>query len=342
MSSQVQILSVTSAFPTLPSIITDSPSNVTTTSATLNGTLVASNGSSTTATFQYGIDTGYGTTVACDQGTFSSSATNLPFTANVTGLTTDTIYHYRAVGTNALGTKNGADRTISTWPTNAYFGDNFNGPSLNLNQRIPDIGGTWGYSSTYQYHIDATTPLKTTGTGRVDFYTQDDFPVSAFFTETPAAGYRMEIDFQIINEHTLAQYEVGIASGSQALADFGYPIFRPVDIYVVKWSGGSWNLICSINSYGISGETWNTSVPFTPTGELQTMRIDVSMTDVTFYLDGSSVANRSFGPTQSLFGTPLIRYAPSYLFMTLWATQMPGSTPITGDVQIDLVKVTPI
>lgn len=98
------------AFP--PIVVTTAASSITSTGAALNGTVNA-NGDATTVTFEYGLTTGYGSTITAVPSTVSGNTT-IPVTANVTGLIPNTLYHFRAVGTNAGGTTNGNDMTFTT------------------------------------------------------------------------------------------------------------------------------------------------------------------------------------------------------------------------------------
>jgi hypothetical protein len=89
---------------------TSGATNVTDTSATLNGT-VNPNGSSTTVYFQYGTTTAYGSQTP--NQTFTGS-TSQNVSANVSGLSSGTTYHYRIVAMNGGGTIVGNDVTFST------------------------------------------------------------------------------------------------------------------------------------------------------------------------------------------------------------------------------------
>jgi phosphodiesterase/alkaline phosphatase D-like protein len=95
-----------------PTVTTQPASNINATSAALNG-LVNANNDSTTVTFEYGTNTGYGTIVTADQSPVTGS-TNTAVSANITGLLPNTTYHYRVVGQNSGGTRNGADMTFTT------------------------------------------------------------------------------------------------------------------------------------------------------------------------------------------------------------------------------------
>jgi trimeric autotransporter adhesin len=95
-----------------PIVTTVAASNITTTGAQMNGTVNA-NYSSTTVTFEYGLNTSYGTIVAATPGTVTGS-TPTSVQATLSGLLTNTTYHYRCVGVNAGGTTNGLDMTFLT------------------------------------------------------------------------------------------------------------------------------------------------------------------------------------------------------------------------------------
>ena len=97
---------------TPPTVTTLAANGITTTGATLNGTVNA-NGSSTTVTFQYGLTVAYGTTVPGVPATATGN-TATPVIAAITGLTPNTLYHFRVVGVNAGGTTNGTDLTFTT------------------------------------------------------------------------------------------------------------------------------------------------------------------------------------------------------------------------------------
>ncbi len=93
-----------------PVVTTNPATNVTSSSATLNGS-VDPHGLTTNVFFQYGTTTSYG------QATPMQSQTGNTFrniTANISGLTTHTTYHFRIVATNNAGIRFGSDRTFTT------------------------------------------------------------------------------------------------------------------------------------------------------------------------------------------------------------------------------------
>jgi hypothetical protein len=94
-----------------PVAVTGSATSVTTTTATLNGT-VDPNGRATTWFFEYGTSTSYGSKTAEKSAGSGTSTTGVA--APVSGLTRGRLFHYRLVATSDAGTSRGADQTFST------------------------------------------------------------------------------------------------------------------------------------------------------------------------------------------------------------------------------------
>jgi phosphodiesterase/alkaline phosphatase D-like protein len=93
-----------------PVVTTIAATNVTSSSATLNGSLDP-HGLTTTVSFRWGTTTSYG------HATPAQSQTGNTFrniAVNITGLTTHTTYHFRIVASNGAGTRFGNDRTFTT------------------------------------------------------------------------------------------------------------------------------------------------------------------------------------------------------------------------------------
>jgi hypothetical protein len=95
-----------------PTVVTDPASLVTSATATLNGTVTA-NTLITTNSFEWGLTTAYGNTISAVPLTVTGN-TPTAISAAITGLSTNTTYHFRAKGTNAAGTNYGADLTFTT------------------------------------------------------------------------------------------------------------------------------------------------------------------------------------------------------------------------------------
>jgi fibronectin type III domain protein len=93
-----------------PIVITNPATNLTSSSAMLNGQ-VDPHGLTTSIHFQYGRTTTYGSTTA---NLSHSGNTYSNVSANIVGLSPNTTYHFRAVATNTSGTAHGADKTFTT------------------------------------------------------------------------------------------------------------------------------------------------------------------------------------------------------------------------------------
>ena len=103
--------SFTTLSATGPPVVTTNPAtNVTASSAKLNGSLDP-HGLTTTVHFQWGTTTSYGHTTPTQTQTGN---TYRNITANISGLTTHHTYHFRIVATNSAGMKVGGDRTFTT------------------------------------------------------------------------------------------------------------------------------------------------------------------------------------------------------------------------------------
>jgi hypothetical protein len=95
-----------------PTAITSTASAITTTGATLSGTVNA-NDYSTTVDFEYGLSTAYGSTASADQSPVTGSV-DTAMTATLTGLTPNTIYHFRIKAVKAGFSNLGADQVFTT------------------------------------------------------------------------------------------------------------------------------------------------------------------------------------------------------------------------------------
>jgi hypothetical protein len=93
-------------FGNAPAVTTLAASAISSTSATLNGTVNPS-GLATTYYFQYGVTTGYGNNTSSLSA--GSGSTNVSVNANISGLAAGTPIHFRLVATNSDGPTNGSD-----------------------------------------------------------------------------------------------------------------------------------------------------------------------------------------------------------------------------------------
>lgn len=164
-SGAVRITWLAAPVVTAPDVTTSAATGITATGATLSG-MVNDNGADTTVTFDYGVDTSYGTNVAATTGAMvlaGSGSTSVART--LAGLTCNTTYHFRVQGSNSAGTTNGSDTPFATGActtgpsvtTNAASAVGQSGATLNGS--VSDVGAnvsaisfeygtTTGYGST--------------------------------------------------------------------------------------------------------------------------------------------------------------------------------------------------
>jgi hypothetical protein len=111
--------------------------------------------------FQYGTTTNYGSTTA-NQTKTGNTTQNV--TANISGLTANTTYHFRIVATNNHGTSYGSDRTFTTLtPTGPPVVTT--NPATNVATHSATLNGTvdpHGLSTTVSFQYGRTTSYGST------------------------------------------------------------------------------------------------------------------------------------------------------------------------------------
>jgi hypothetical protein len=110
----VLLVSVGTALAAAPGVLYGDPTEVTQTGAILQGSINPSD-KTTTYYFEYGTSTGYGAVTA--QATLPKSKAWQAVSAEITGLSAGSTYHYRIVAWNGGGSKDktvGPDRTFTT------------------------------------------------------------------------------------------------------------------------------------------------------------------------------------------------------------------------------------
>jgi hypothetical protein len=140
-----------------PTVTTGAPSNVTETSATLNGHVdPGTHGEVIECEFEYGFSNSYSLgIVPCAQGSHLSSPTDV--TATLSGLQPKTKYHYRLVASNENGgVGDGRDETLlTTGPpvVDTFFSSHLGATTATLNAKItPD-----GVDTKYVFEYGTTT-----------------------------------------------------------------------------------------------------------------------------------------------------------------------------------------
>ncbi len=156
-----------------PTVSTTAASAVLSNSATLNG-LVNANGFISTVSFEYGTTTAYGNTVQSTPNTVSGNS-NISVSYNLTGLLSNTTYHYRVKSLNALDNSYGNDLTFTTISLPIVVttaAETANNPSFILHGNVDAKGVSttvtfeYGGSTAYSYaHSIAATPSTVTSNG---------------------------------------------------------------------------------------------------------------------------------------------------------------------------------
>jgi hypothetical protein len=176
------------AAPLSPGVVTLAATSITTSGATLNGT-VSPEGLATTAQFQFGTTGSYGTATGAQGIGSGTSAVNV--SANIIGLSPHTTYHFTATGTNAAGTGSGGDLTFTTLDTapvaNADTVNNVSGP-VNIAVLANDTDAD-GDTLTITAVTQGTTGSVTTDGTTVTYTPGASFTSSDTFTYTISDGF---------------------------------------------------------------------------------------------------------------------------------------------------------
>ena len=153
---------------TPPSATTNSATNITYNSATLNAT-VNPNGLATTVWFQYGTTTSYGSETTHES--IGSGTSNVSYSKGISGLSPNTTYHFRVVASSSCNTTYGSDMTFTTpqgpcTPPSAttnsatFLGNTSNGLGVVLHGEIipngQSITGWFQYGTTTSYGLETS------------------------------------------------------------------------------------------------------------------------------------------------------------------------------------------
>jgi hypothetical protein len=139
--------------PLGPIVTTGSTNSPSTDSATIEGSVAPNRNAVSTCVFQYGTSTSYGSEVPCAQTVAGTGNNPTTVTAALTGLSSETTYHYRVVASNTDGTSYGADATFTTQISKG-------GPP-------PEEKSTGGGSTTIGVTSTPTTSTPSTSTSTV-------------------------------------------------------------------------------------------------------------------------------------------------------------------------------
>lgn len=174
----------------LPTIESEFVTELTASSATL-GAQINPGGAETTYRFQYGTTESYGQSTPSSPS-IGSDDSGHPAAAHIQGLAPATLYHYRVLATNTLGTVEGPDQTFTT-----------QGPGGTL--MLPD-GRAWEMVSPAQKLGAQVDPSVSTVGGAAPIQASEDgsaisYAMSGPFGANPAGNARLT---QAISTHTSA------------------------------------------------------------------------------------------------------------------------------------------
>jgi hypothetical protein len=151
----------------VPGAVTGSATNLSASSATLDGS-VNPNGRATTWHFEYGPSASYGSNTPSQNAGSGTTPVNL--SAPVSGLRTGVVYHFRLVATNSAGTGRGADRTftlvaapsVTTGPASSV-----SATTANLNGSVVPNGQetSWHFDLGTSTSYGIATATKSAGSG---------------------------------------------------------------------------------------------------------------------------------------------------------------------------------
>lgn len=181
----------TGAVVVAPTGTTDPATLVADIEATLNGTVTGDGGEACEVRFQYGLTGAYGTNTAWQPG----KLTNDTFSQKISGLTPNTLYHFRAQVKNSDSTVNGADRTFTT----EYF------PTPFLTRLLRDVFGGGA-------DIGAGNPLPVSKAEAAAGQTPVGITVTAANTEILAANASRKVAVIVNDSDAVVYLAIGVAA----------------------------------------------------------------------------------------------------------------------------------
>ncbi len=156
---RVDNISLASTPPVKPTVTLGAASSVSTSGATLNGA-INPNGGATTAQFQYGLTTSYGSSYSLNLSPNNGTSPQ-NVSAPLTFLTQGTTYHYRLTATNSAGTSNSLDGTFTTLTTLPVVALTATTNRQITRQTINGTVNPSGFATTAQFQYGLTTSYGT-------------------------------------------------------------------------------------------------------------------------------------------------------------------------------------
>jgi len=266
----------------LPATVTNQAASIIQSfSATLNGTVNA-NGLSTTVAFEWGLTTSYGNSVAVSQSPVTGMS-NVAISHILTGLQSNTTYHYRIVATNAVNVSYSSDMSFKTAMSapqlsttgitsiQAFTATSGGNVTYDGGSTVTSRGVCWSTSTNPT--TASSKVLSGTGTGSfvsnlTGLTTNTLYYVRAFATNGAGTTYGNEISFSTNvvdgsgNEYSVRNIGSQVWMGENLNADKyndGTPISNITDI--TAWQGLTTGAYCiydnTLSNADIYGKLYN-------------------------------------------------------------------------------------
>ena len=229
-----------------PTVTTLTATSVGTTTAVLNGTVNA-NGGVTPVSFDYGLDSSYGANVAGTPAAATGSSSTAA-SAALTGLQSNTTYHFRINGTGGSLAANGADQTFTT------LNGNLSGLALSTGTLSPTFSPT---VYTYQAAVD-------TSVSSVAFTptTSDSHATVAVNGAAVVSGSASSAVPLVYGDNTINI--VITASDNISTITYTVIVTRAVPSQLTAAYSSAGDVPVTINGFTATGDTVNLSLNFTP------------------------------------------------------------------------------
>jgi YD repeat-containing protein len=227
-------------------------------SAKLNATVNPEN-RLTTYRFEYGTSTAYGTSVPVPDGEIPASFEDTPVSAELSGLSIDTTYHYRIVAANSKGTFTGPDETFTTLP-----------PALVDSESSINVASS---SATLEGQVN---PLGSDTTYRFEYGTSESYGASAPVGEGDAGpglgDVTVSVHLQGLEPATTYHYRLVTTNvlGVTVGGDRVFATQPAVGAGAVLSDGRSWEMVSPVDKLGAAVlplNVWSAAIQASLDGE---------------------------------------------------------------------------
>jgi M6 family metalloprotease-like protein len=270
---------------TAPTATTVAASSITTSSATLNGTVNANN-ATTTVTFEWGTTTSLGNSINATPNSVTGT-TNTNVTANLTGLSANTTYYYRVKAVSANGTTYGSTMNFTTTstPTSVTlpYSQTFSSSSMPSGWTTQNTGSgiteRWSVSNTNKaggsaYEMKCTYQNVNPGTTRLI---------------TPAINTSGVSQVTLTFRHMLDAYSSGVTLRVQTSND------------KTNWTNTSWSVATSSTNINATSVTVNISTNLNSATTYIAFVADGNLYNIDYwYIDNVSITTGSGATTPTV------------------------------------------